>query len=79
VLLRRAAMHAALLGDLPVAGAGVKPLLQWQEAHRRRLMGSTAGARRPPRRVRAGEHEPGSHARCCAAHCRAMQQWLCVR
>ena len=43
---RRAAMHAALLGDLPVAGAGVKPLLQWQEAHRRRLMGSAAGARR---------------------------------
>lgn len=38
-------MHAALLGDLPAAGAGVKPLLQWQDAHRRRLMGSAAGAR----------------------------------
>ena len=30
-------MHVALLGDVPVASGGLKPLLQWQDAQRRRL------------------------------------------
>lgn len=33
-------MHVALLGDVPLAGGGLKPLLQWQDAHRRRLQSS---------------------------------------
>ncbi|KAK9841032.1 hypothetical protein WJX81_006614 [Elliptochloris bilobata] len=43
----RAAMHAALLGDVPVTGTGLKPLLQWQDAHRRRLQGTGTGASTP--------------------------------
>ena len=37
-------MHVALLGDVPLAGGGMKPLLQWQDAHRRRLQGSIGAA-----------------------------------
>ena len=37
-------MHVALLGDVPAKGGGLKPLLQWQDAHRRKLQGFSEGA-----------------------------------